>query len=389
MRVLVLAPLLLLAACGATPNSGGGNYDSGGPAPVFGTDSGGPSPPNDVGAVKPDTALDSLLSDAPALVDVTIVGDDGGDLDGNSADLADDGADAAEVDAAKVDAKADAKADAGDAKTDSTPNCGDKKCDVATEDCANCPSDCGKCPPLCGDGTCDSGETCADCPSDCCTPKCGNGTCESPSESCSNCNADCGNCPTGSCNTITSQGCKAAEQCYLGTDLKPVCGAPGSVAAGLACNAVADCVKGYICVSGQCSKVCDTKDLTPGYSCPGGGVCDELSANGVPLPNNLGVCFGGQSCNLADNSGCPAGQGCIFGANTKGCVISGQGGSGATCQGYGDCLATHICVNDGKTSACRQKCTTTGTLKCSSGQCMGLTTGNPPKTAPDSLGGCF
>ncbi len=391
--MLVLMAILGATACGATPNSGGNYYDEGGPAPVFGSDSGAVTPASDAATVKADAAADVSLSDTTVLADVTVIGEDGQGQDGaNPIDaIADQVGKDTQADT-KADAKsdtADAKSDTVDAKVDASPVCGDKKCDAASEDCANCPSDCGVCPAVCGDGTCDSSETCGGCPADCCTPSCGNGTCEQPGENCSTCSADCGNCPTGTCNTITSQGCKAAEQCYLGSDMKPVCGAPGSVAAGLACNAVADCVKGYICVSGQCSKVCDTKNLTPGYACPNSGICDELSANGVALPNNLGVCFGGQTCNLVNNSGCPSGQACVFSGTTKGCVIAGPGGTGAVCQGYTDCKTSHICVNDGKSSTCRQKCTTTGTVTCTVGTCSGLTSGNPPKSTPDSLGGCF
>lgn len=444
----LLALILWACACAvacapAAGGGGGGFYDASGPAPVFGgevvaaADSGG-------------AAKDSASGEDATLADVVLIGEDAASEIGPVTDAIVDTADAkadAKADAAgdaKTDAKADAKGDVGtdtvdtagaacgdgscdggetctscpddcgvcppvcgDKQCDSAetcqscpgdcgpcaPACGNKKCESPTENCQNCATDCGKCPVLCGDGTCDATETCSSCAADCCAPKCGNGVCDQPTEDCKTCPSDCGMCPGTACNPITSQGCKATEQCYLGNDLKPVCAAPGSIQKGAACTGLADCVKGYICVSGQCGKACDTKNLTPGYSCPNGGICDVLSINGTPLPYNLGVCFGGESCNTVTNDLCPAGQSCIFASNTKACVIGGKGGSGAVCKNYGDCLPTHICVNDSATggATCVQKCNALGlTPKCLSPKtCQGLAAGNPPKAAPDNLGGCF
>ena len=272
------------------------------------------------------------------------------------------------------------------------PACGNKTCDAPAENCQSCPADCGDCPAICGNNTCEAGETCGSCPKDCpCAQKCGDKTCEKATENCQTCPADCGICP-GQCSPITSQGCPVGQQCYPVPDKSPVCSAPGAIQKGKSCNALADCVLGTLCVGSTCSGICDTTNTTPGYACTTPAVCAPLESNGKPLGSNLGACIGGATCNLLSNVGCTAGMACITFGSGKACINAGSKGSSQTCADSNDCLASHVCVNDqsGTGKTCVLKCNAAGGLpKCPAGVCQSLSFGTPPKSAPDSLGGCF
>ncbi len=272
------------------------------------------------------------------------------------------------------------------------PKCGDKTCDKATENCQTCPDDCGNCPAQCGNTVCEAGETCASCPKDCpCTPKCGDKLCDKATENCQSCPTDCGVCP-GQCNVITNLGCPSGQHCYPQPGKPPICAAPGTIGLGKSCNALADCTIGLLCIGSVCGKVCDTSGATAGYTCTSPAICGELNYNGTPLGGNIGVCQGGATCNLVTNVGCATGLACITFGTGKACIKSGVGGPGAVCQSSEDCSTATVCVNDqtGK-KTCAQKCNTaTQSPKCGAGTaCQALSMGTPPKTAPDSLGGCL
>ncbi len=450
--LVALASVACVNSAGSAGGSGGGSSRVGGPAPVFvsdssagggadaAADSGGPfTTPADTGAG--DTAsqggqdtTDVVDLDASGSSDAAAILDSKSDADAK-AETADAKTDVVDAKADTADAKADTKPEVsepicgdgscqdpescgdcpqdcgpcapscGDAKCEDpetcascpadctcAPQCGDKACDKATENCQTCPDDCGNCPAICGNTVCEAGESCSSCPKDCpCTPKCGDKLCDKATEDCQKCPTDCGVCP-GQCNVITNLGCPAGQHCYPQPGKPPICAAPGSIAVGKPCGALADCAIGLLCIAGVCGKVCDTAGATAGYTCTAPAVCAELSSNGTPIGGNLGVCQGGATCNLVTNVGCATGLACITFNTGKACIKAGAGGPGAVCQSSDDCSSATVCVNDqsGK-KTCAQKCNTaTGLPKCGAGTaCQALSQGNPPKTAPDSLGGCL
>lgn len=427
---------LALGACQSNaPVAATGEYT--GPPPVFTSDAkSGDAQAADAGAKDAaiadqvggedggeDAAEDATAADAQigdALADVALVDGveaDAADALGDAADAKADVADA-KTDAAdaKTDAAADSNADsAADSGADAAPSCGDGSCGAGetcktcakdcgscpaacgdgtcnpTENCQTCSQDCGNCPAFCGNGTCDADETCGACPADCPCPKCGDGKCDAATENCQKCPGDCGACP-GQCSPLTSQGCPSGQQCYPQANANPVCSKPGSAALGQPCIGLADCAFGMLCISGVCGKVCDTSGTTPAYLCKSPAVCAGISVGGKPLPYNIGFCFGGDSCNLVSNVGCPSGLACTPVNDGKACVKPGSGGSGAACTSDEDCLATHLCVaeSQGGPSKCFKKCLyPSGSPSCSGPQsCVAVTTGAPPKAAADGLGIC-
>lgn len=415
-----------LLGCGTAPVPAGSPTYTG-PAPVFSSDTKG----GDTG-----TSLDGLATDAAG--EVTAVAD-GAEWD-SLADAALDAdldakGDTAGTDAAVQDAKADTKSDAktdaaadtnSDALADAVdagldvadaqgPVCGNKTCDatetcktcpidcgacaavcgdgscsIASENCQTCSQDCGNCPVLCGDSICDATETCGSCPADCPCPKCGDGKCDAATENCQSCPGDCGACP-GQCSPLTSTGCTGGKQCYP-VATPPVCSAPGAIALGKPCNALADCAFGMLCISGVCGKVCDTSGTTPGYLCTKPAECAGLQIGGKPVAFNVGVCIGGDTCNLVTNSGCSSGLSCSAFNEGKACIVPGLGATNAPCVSSDDCLATHLCVTDSlNKKTCSQKCNAVTKLPaCGTGLvCSGLSMGTPPKSAPDNLGACL
>lgn len=369
-----LAVLGLLAACGTTTGGGGsGVLDVAAVKdvviPTFGKDLS--SSPKDV----PANPIDAKVpADGSAAADVAIALD----IMTDPEDVAAPSDVAAPVDLI--------------APKDSGPSCGDGKCS-APETCASCSADCGQCPDLCGDGKCAASETCSTCPGDCgpCPVGCGDNKCASPSETCATCPADCGACP-GTCNPLTSASCKPSEQCYVSSKATPICSAPGSLALGAPCKFLADCAKGMLCVDSACRPVCDAKGTPPVVGCKAPSVCVELTASGVPMGYNLGVCLGGDKCNLLSN-GCPSGLMCVLFATDRACVTEGTVAVGGDCTSSNtECNANGVCLADdvGTKKHCKQKCGADGSApKCTGLTCGGLSIGDPPKSVPDNLGACF
>jgi hypothetical protein len=243
---------------------------------------------------------------------------------------------------------------------------------------------------VCGDKTCNGSETCTTCPGDCgkCATGCGNGTCEAATETCENCAKDCGACP---CNPLTSETCLADEQCYPVTK-GTVCAEPGTVAKSQVCGGDADCAKGLLCIGSVCRPICDTTGATPAAPCASPAKCLEITySDGKPLGVNLGVCVGGDTCNVLTNVGCASSLMCGLAGAGKACVTAGTQGDNLPCDKQ-TCDGEHICVSDGAGSPqlCKRKCNTKGGAPAcpASGKCGVVTTGDPPKSAPDSLGAC-
>ncbi|MCB9738084.1 MAG: hypothetical protein H6747_02375 [Deltaproteobacteria bacterium] len=103
-----------------------------------------------------------------------------------------------------------------------------------------------------------------------------------------------GTCVLEHCNALTDFGCKDSEKCFAAS--KPVCGFPGNLALGDACEKVIDCGVGLICIQDSegkrlCRAKCDTSGSEATFACPTGEVCVEIKdGSGTPLPNNVGFC---------------------------------------------------------------------------------------------------
>jgi len=272
---------------------------------------------------------------------------------------------------------------------DTATSCGNGKCDNG-ETCTTCSKDCGACPETCGNGKCGLGESCATCSDDCgkCPVTCGDNKCEDP-ETCTTCPADC--CMTG-CNPLTSSECGATEQCYPGGS-DTVCGAAGALTLKEPCTKASECAKGLLCVADVCRKICDVSGKTAGAACPSGAVCSELVDGGTqkPIGFNLGACFGGQSCNLVTNGGCPAGQNCSpLTVTSKECLnATGKKSNGQACTKDEDCLLGSLCIGPtANAQVCRQKCAAPNGTCPGAQVCKQVVFGQAQTPAPDSLGVC-
>jgi len=267
--------------------------------------------------------------------------------------------------------------------------CGDGTCSAATENCQSCPLDCGKCPAICGDKSCNGTETCTSCPLDCgpCAGSCGDGKCDATKEDCKTCSADCGQCPGAACEPLTSKGCTAAQQCYP-TATAPLCGTPGSKAAGAACTLTTDCSKGLLCVGKLCKPLCDSSGANATYKCAA-GKCDALQySDGKPVGYNLGTCVIYNQCNLLTDVGCATSQACVNLKDGKACISAGVKKVGEGCTYLDECVKGTMCI--GNPSMCMPKCNSKGgTPSCSSGkQCLVVTSGAANTPLPDDLGVC-
>jgi hypothetical protein len=262
--------------------------------------------------------------------------------------------------------------------------CGNGKCETS-ESPATCPQDC-KPKPVCGNGKCEAGETVDSCAEDCTgQPVCGDGTCDAPGETCTTCEKDCGTC---GCNPLTSDGCASNEQCYPQTATDSVCGAAGSFGKGEACGADTDCQKGLLCVGDQCRPLCGTDGSSPCTSAATACLPVKDPA-GKPVTWPIGVCLGGDLCNLVNNAGCATGQGCMaVSAVTKACMATGGKTEGQPCQSAWDCASTLYCVVKGDGGVCKKRCNAkTNSPGCpNNGTCSAVMVGT--SKAADNLGTC-
>lgn len=209
----------------------------------------------------------------------------------------------------------------GDAATDDggVPSiCPPGECDLANQDCADpaegCyfaePADGGVAEPMCA--TAGDGALGSDCMA---ANDCEEGLlCIGPTGMMGTCRAVCciGSdepCPTGQecivpvaapgpedtgvgacalpneCNLLAQDTCGAGEGCY--PSVKPgitVCIAGGTLAEGAPCEFANDCVSGFACTDGECTKLCDRSSDPSG--CAATQTCVEL----IGFPDSVGVC---------------------------------------------------------------------------------------------------
>ncbi len=183
------------------------------------------------------------------------------------------------------------------------------------------------------------------------------------------------------CEPLTSAGCSADQQCFFTTPGTPGCVTPGTTAVGAACTSILACVKGALCINGKCGTICDASGANKALGCTAPGYCGLLTnKSGAPLGGNLGVCFGGDNCNPVTNAGCSAGDACDPGGAATFCQKPGTVAVGGACLGpaAGDCTADALCIGASGTAAgvCEQRCDTTATSPCPTGQkCGGVTSG--------------
>lgn len=117
--------------------------------------------------------------------------------------------------------------------------------------------------------------------------------------------------------------------------------------------------------------------IDQGMGVDGGGPVDHGVPVDMPTSHDSGPdgSSGGNTCpmgacNLADGTGCPAGQACQLGGTTTAtaeCQPSGTGTLGATCASNADCSEGFLC--EGNTMKCQHYCCMSGTtIGCPTGQ---------------------
>jgi hypothetical protein len=116
-------------------------------------------------------------------------------------------------------------------------------------------------------------------------------------------------CAAGDCNYQTQDGCDADQACrpqFNATDVEvhPGCEAAGSAKSGEACDAQADCARGYYCTLGSCHKFCCGADWS---ACDDGESCFrtlDVRAGGEVISADAGLCFPVGTCDPLSGSGC-------------------------------------------------------------------------------------
>ena len=97
--------------------------------------------------------------------------------------------------------------------------------------------------------------------------------------------------PSPGCDPLTQLDCSAGEKCtavVAPDDDHLACVTAGSAAIGSACmfaNGVDNCMRGTVCINGDCKRFCDPKGGEP--SCPAIGTCSLVPQL---LIDSVGVC---------------------------------------------------------------------------------------------------
>ncbi len=116
-------------------------------------------------------------------------------------------------------------------------------------------------------------------------------------------------CAAGDCNYQTQTGCPDDQACRpqfnaTDPDVHPGCEAAGTAAAGEACTAQGDCVRGAYCAAGTCRKLCCGADWS---GCDAGESCIrslDVRAGGQVIPADASLCFPVNTCDPLDPSSC-------------------------------------------------------------------------------------
>lgn len=187
-----------------------------------------------------------------------------------------------------------------------------------------------------------------------------------------------------SCDPVTQMGCPPADKCTI---YPPTCVANGTTANGQSCpsSGMDPCVKGDLCTT-------DSPDASAGICrmfCAMDSNCTQMAvpSGPTPEPNNTAHCLFTitgtpyKVCTVACNpvsaagpSGCPAGEGCVYGGTTMppipeltDCETVGTGTDGTACSTTALCASGFVCVNNGSATICRQVCRNGNAGDCSNG----------------------
>jgi len=204
----------------------------------------------------------------------------------------------------------------------------------------------------------------------------------------------------GMCNLISSAGCSAGRACLLvgvqtdaGTQTTTVCAAPGTGGYGTACGGTTSnaCLEGFICLRGQCTKLCcglgDDQRCRTGTGGMPGAFCDDGE-----LQSSSGTRLGVSACVLPTrcdwfNQDCPNAQNCIAirADGTTQCVAAGTGQVGANCTN--GCARGLQCVE----GFCRKICDPSLPITNDAGtvrNCPSGSTCSPLQDSPADYGAC-
>lgn len=231
---------------------------------------------------------------------------------------------------------------------------------------------------VCDDGIACTRDECVE-PSGACssTPDdalCGaSAQCVGAEEAPSGCRSVCPGSAPGECDTVLQCGCPSTQGCYVGAT-PAACEPAGTGSHGELCDV--QCAPGAHCFDvalgtagpvGVCRANCATD-----ADCPEGALCMWEIGTTSGAPSGTRLCT--QACDLATQSGCPAGTGChpLRPAGTEtflDCTAIGTVGQDGSCTATADCLAGHLCVTfttGGQRCArfCRYDSNCSGTSRC-------------------------
>lgn len=164
-------------------------------------------------------------------------------------------------------------------------------------------------------------------------------------------------------------------------DAIPSCRPVGRYAAGGPCHRGMDCAAGLGCAAadgqgGVCRQYCcgNVESCAPGTYCDERSMAESLAEGNTPV--SIPVCVPATSCELLDDSVCPAGLTCtiVREDGTTSCVVPGDGRADDPCP----CAPGFVCSM--LTNQCKQLCRIDGRSQdCgTNAKCQGGSTVYPP-----------
>jgi hypothetical protein len=198
--------------------------------------------------------------------------------------------------------------------------------------------------------------------------------------------------PGGACDPYAASPCGAGLKCTVlqtSTSVGFGCGSKGSKAEGASCTQLVagmmqtgdDCADGMACFALQgettptCRQLC--KSDGSGTACPDMAMC-TLRITDLPAAS---FCRATPTCQLLQQTGCPAGQGCYLIPTGGVCAPAGTAAPGAACAAANDCVPGATCVVVmGTAGKCVSLCSTApgGTPGCAATGTGGATCMDPP-----------
>ncbi len=166
-----------------------------------------------------------------------------------------------------------------------------------------------------------------------------------------------GMCPTGDCDLV-GNGCAAGQSCYFllasadaGMPM-PLCDTSGTGMDGDACTNYTDCADGYFCLSTGAGTMGTCKHYCCGRSdgaCPTGETCAVEFTDRMGHDTGVGYCQFPDTCDLAAQTGCPAGEACYPNGNDGSvlCIAPGTATEGQSCMAINECAGGLSCFGTG------------------------------------------